>query len=735
MNYAIIGSVGGGNRGGTGKDSMAKQFLSQNRRALLGRGARQNQAYMDKMTGSLNRCVQENMTPYWRNHQSLKGWCSMNYPTVLQNPLLKKRPAKQETPAAPDNIKFSNMERPISGYKHTDSFKRPFSTKEGGETLMMKRRELMQRRNQSQMKMIAEDPGAANLSELEKQEALEKQQDAYMDRGLPHVHSMDRLSSASAFQMGRSIQSGYKRAPNEDTKSVYGMGKESFQPLKAVERAFSAFPQKPQKKDKKKLEEEKKLKEEEEVRQRAIPKVMTSGEALKSAGSWQHSVTIGRKFAVGTVATSKYDEKTEVFGRVHKDVEERSNIHPMSNYFGRKPAAGRDPYDRRQVAQLNDISFEDDSEDDFEDVKNVKRQPRTVLTEENLRQYLSEETLKLNLEHHYWLKDAFLNKIGRMAPNLRILSLRRLKISNASFSAIFGTLEKVEVLDISDCAFIAESGFISFLEACGGSVRRLQASNCQDALSDETVAKIASMATEKLEFLDISYAKLVTDAGLKAFEGKKMPVAHLCLNGMTGATGVGLAYPIRACKDTLQIYEGALMDQEELTVAEFGKALGTCFSLESIDVGGCHHITDEFFHHLTNGEKVYEGTASKPGLPNLVTMKMNFLKAVTDMAVNNICQKAAQLQHLEIAGCEQVTEYCLETTFKTFKNITYIDINHIPALTPALYEILKGLRPDLMVRRFLYTEVDPKDNMLRVPWKVIKKAKKKKKGKGKKKKK
>ena len=159
MNYAIIGSVGGGNRGGTGKDSMAKQFLSQNRRALLGRGARQNQAYMDKMTGSLNRCVQENMTPYWRNHQSLKGkqkllvtvnnnssctgWCSMNYPTVLQNPLLKKRPAKQETPAAPDNIKFSNMERPISGYKHTDSFKRPFSTKEGGETLMMKRRELM----------------------------------------------------------------------------------------------------------------------------------------------------------------------------------------------------------------------------------------------------------------------------------------------------------------------------------------------------------------------------------------------------------------------------------------------------------------------------------------------------------------------------------------------------------------------------------------------------------------
>lgn len=93
------------------------------------------------------------------------------------------------------------------------------------------------------------------------------------------------------------------------------------------------------------------------------------------------------------------------------------------------------------MQQLNDISFEEDSEDDFEDVKNIKRQPRTVLTEENLKKYLSEETLKLNLEHHYWLKDTFLNKIGRMAPKLRILSLRRLKISDESFAALFGSLE------------------------------------------------------------------------------------------------------------------------------------------------------------------------------------------------------------------------------------------------------------------------------------------------------
>merc|ERR1719454_2374870 len=101
------------------------------------------------------------------------------------------------------------------------------------------------------------------------------------------------------------------------------MGKETFQALKAVDRAFSAFPQKPVKKDKKKLEEEKKAKEEEEERLKKIPKVMTSGQALHSAGSWQHSVTIGRKFAVGTVATSKYDERTELFAKVNSKIEDK----------------------------------------------------------------------------------------------------------------------------------------------------------------------------------------------------------------------------------------------------------------------------------------------------------------------------------------------------------------------------------------------------------------------------
>ena len=97
---------------------------------------------------------------------------------------------------------------------------------------------------------------------------------------------------------------------------------------------------------------------------------------------------------------------------------------------------------QREVKMLNDISFEED--DDWEEVKNLKRMPRTILNEENLREYLDGETLRLNLENHYWIKNNMLDKIGRMAPNIQVLSLRRMKfISNPVFAEIFKYMKMI----------------------------------------------------------------------------------------------------------------------------------------------------------------------------------------------------------------------------------------------------------------------------------------------------
>ena len=167
---------------------------------------------------------------------------------------------------------------------------------------------------------------------------------------------------------------------------------------------------------------------------------------------------------MGTVATSKYHERAEIFEKLNEKAKEHSSIYPMSNFLGQTPDPNKDPFDRRKVKQLNDISFEESSEEEYEDVKSLKRLPRTVLTEEAMKEYIGHETEKLNLEHHYWLKEAFLDKVGRMAPNLRELSLRRMKISNRAFSAIVAELRFLRKIDVSDCHHLEESGFKILLD-------------------------------------------------------------------------------------------------------------------------------------------------------------------------------------------------------------------------------------------------------------------------------
>ena len=67
--------------------------------------------------------------------------------------------------------------------------------------------------------------------------------------------------------------------------------------------------------------------------------------------------------------------------------------------------------------------------------------PKTIMNEENLKQVLSAETLGLNLENHYWLKNNIISKVGKMSPNLISLSLRRMKfINNPTFAEIFRNL-------------------------------------------------------------------------------------------------------------------------------------------------------------------------------------------------------------------------------------------------------------------------------------------------------
>ena len=83
-----------------------------------------------------------------------------------------------------------------------------------------------------------------------------------------------------------------------------------------------------------------------------------------------------------------------------------------------------------------------------------------------------------------------------------------------------------------------------------------------------------------------------------------------------------------------------------------------------------------------------------------------------------------------------LTEYSIDNIIRNSTSLKFIDLNSIPAITPAVLENLRNIKPELLIRRFYQQVIDPKDNGLRIPRRVIdgKKKKGKKKGGGKKKK-
>lgn len=71
--------------------------------------------------------------------------------------------------------------------------------------------------------------------------------------------------------------------------------------------------------------------------------------------------------------TASIELKAVRFEEVNAEHENKSNILPMKQYVGKPPKNPEDRFDRRFVPQLADISFEEDSEEDFEDIRNIKR--------------------------------------------------------------------------------------------------------------------------------------------------------------------------------------------------------------------------------------------------------------------------------------------------------------------------------------------------------------------------
>lgn len=73
-----------------------------------------------------------------------------------------------------------------------------------------------------------------------------------------------------------------------------------------------------------------------------------------------------------------------------------------------------------------------------------------------------------------------------MAPNLRELCLRRMKISNRAFICIASELRRLERIDISDCNNIQENG-LKILIDNNKYLTHIQANNIPTSMTNEVI--------------------------------------------------------------------------------------------------------------------------------------------------------------------------------------------------------------------------------------------------------
>ena len=153
-----------------------------------------------------------------------------------------------------------------------------------------------------------------------------------------------------------------------------------------------------------------------------------------------------------------------------------------------------------------------------------------------------------------------------------------------------------------------------------------------------------------LNFMDISYCKQVTDAGLAHFTGKTYPLDSLVINGVNGISGAGVKQWLHSFKETLLDFEAALNDQETFN-SSFFDVLGQCWNLETVDVTGCHGIDDEGGRLITNATVTYGNETIKPGLQYCHTLKLNG-STIGDATLPNIVKVMPNLEHVELCNCE-----------------------------------------------------------------------------------
>jgi len=437
----------------------------------------------------------------------------------------------------------------------------------------------------------------------------------------------------------------------------------------------------------------------------------------QASGALLRSTPSINKISTAALTTTKYEDKANIVEKMNERSLKFATIIPQHAYLGPK----QEGFERRKVKQLDDIVFEDDFEEP-EEALHFKRLPRSILTEDSLKIALTPTTEKLSLENHVWIRDNFLDKVGRLAPNLRDISLRGLEISGKSFIEIIKYCNLLKKIDVSQCKLLSEESISLIPQRCPNLIW-FKAASCPSSVTDDSLSKFNEL--ENLQLLDISYCNKVTDVALISLsENKNSCIIELYLNSLDKITNEGINYILFSCQNTLEVLELTLLEQPEVN-DKACVSLANCSYLKALDLTGCKNIGDEGIQIIHQGPKENENPTI--GLQSLKTLKLNGLERMSDLSLMKLCGTSNKIESLELARCVNLSEYGIGMVLKSLQHLRFIDVNNIPALSPQFVADIRNSKQQVQVRRYVNQSADPKDNGLLVPLKFKSKKKKKKK--------
>ena len=135
---------------------------------------------------------------------------------------------------------------------------------------------------------------------------------------------------------------------------------------------------------------------------------------------------------------------------------------------------------------------------------------------------------------------------------------------------------------------------------------------------------------------------------------------------------------------------------------DFLANIARCTNLEFLDLTGNVNVDDMGFAMLPKYEIIISPTEKhKPGMPFLHTLKLSACN-LSDMSLFDLVKVSTAIEHVELGGCERVTEFGINKMLEICPNLQVLDMNGIPAITYAILDDIMQRKPQLLIKRHKY---------------------------------